>query len=116
MCQNWLANCMPDLETAIDHWVEISFDALENMLKAAMPQAQFLPLPVNAVIFGALGKFVDGWHNAMDNNLPYEEKMQSAWAEVMMDPRVDMLVQTSMTNAVDAKVEEMLDGQSDAKP
>ena len=80
------------------------------MLQAAMPYAQFLPLPVNAVIFGALGKFCDGWKSGMELEMDYEAKLQFAWAEVMQDVRVDQLLVHAMGQAVDSKVEGMVDG------
>ena len=98
------------LELAIDKWVEDSHESLSEMLQTAMPWAQFLPLPVNAVIFGALGKFCDGWKSGMELDMDYQAKLQFAWAEVMHDVRVDQLMQHAMGQVVDNKVEEMLGG------
>lgn len=99
------------LESAIDEWVETSHESLEKMLQHAMPWAQFLPLPMNAVIFGTLGKFCDGWKSGMELDMDYDGKLQFAWAEVMADPRVNALMEEAMGQAVDNKVGGMLDGE-----
>jgi hypothetical protein len=99
-----------EFEEAVTRLVVDSWENLDEVLKRLSGSETELNPAVDALIFGLLGGFARGFMEARvhpDNT--FEHWMSHGLGCAMSDPRVDSLIQMTLSDAVDEKVGGMID-------
>tara|TARA_R110000824_G_scaffold32128_3_gene103919 strand:- start:94 stop:402 length:309 start_codon:yes stop_codon:yes gene_type:complete len=99
-----------ELEAAIDRLITDSWDDLDEVLGRLTQSDVELNPAVSALLFGLLGGFAVGYMDAKNGDESFDVCINHALQNALSDPRVDSLIQMTITDAVDNKVGELIDG------
>jgi len=101
------------VQEAFDEWIKDGVPLLVNLLTAISETVSLEPV-LEAVLFGVIGKYsVTLREISKESDVEPAEAHHYAMLEVMRDPRVSALVQSSLSDSTDQRLLSMFGGTLD---